>query len=471
MLNPFFLQGSKGEQGLIQDLINEQLRMYGVDIHYLPRKYLTEKTVLREVIESAFDDAYPLEAYIENYEGYGDNTTILSKFGIQALNELTITISRERFESYIVPLIQNKPNIKLGTRPKEGDLIYFPLGDRLFEVKFVEHEQPFYQLQKTYVYTLKCELFRYEDEVIDTGIDEIDDTNVGGGVTTGGIGGGVAVTQTLTMVGVGTTATAITTFLNGGIRYITLTNRGGGYSSIPTVAISSAPSGGTTGVATATMIDGIVVCNDNVNPKNKSVQSVLLINPGSGYTVAPGVRFIGGGGSGAAATASIGTGIIGPITVTNAGSGYTTAPTITFTGIASVSAAATAVVSTAGSITAIRITNSGLGYTTAPTITISAPSFVGVGTYQYNEIITGSTSGVTARVRSWNSITNTLEVSNVTGTFVRGENVVGSASSATYVLSTINEEDIKDAYADNLDIEIEADKILDFTESNPFGMP
>jgi hypothetical protein len=219
------------------------------------------------------------------------------------------------------------------------------------------------------------------------------------------------------------------------------------------------------------MIDGIVVCNDNVNPKNKSVQSVLLINPGSGYTVAPGVRFIGGGGSGAAATASIGTGIIGPITVTNAGSGYTTAPTITFTGIASVSAAATAVVSTAGSITAIRITNSGLGYTTAPTITISAPSFVGVGTYQYNEIITGSTSGVTARVRSWNSITNTLEVSNVTGTFVRGENVVGSASSATYVLSTINEEDIKDAYADNLDIEIEADKILDFTESNPFGMP
>ena len=143
MLNPFFLQGSKGEQGLIQDLINEQLRMYGVDVHYLPRRYLTEKTVLREVIESAFEDAYPLEAYIENYEGYGDNTTILSKFGIQALNELTITISKERFDTYIVPLINQKPNIKLGTRPREGDLIYFPLGDRLFEVKFVEHEQPF----------------------------------------------------------------------------------------------------------------------------------------------------------------------------------------------------------------------------------------------------------------------------------------------------------------------------------------
>jgi len=459
MLNPFFLQGSSGEQGLIQDLINEQLRMYGVDIHYLPRRYLTEKTVLREVIESAFDDAYPLEAYIENYEGYGDNTTILSKFGIQALNELTITVSRERFESYIVPLIKDKPNIKLGTRPREGDLIYFPLGDRLFEVKFVEHEQPFYQLQKTYVYTLKCELFRYEDEVIDTSIDEIDDNIVGG------------ITQILTMIGAGTTATATTTLGNGSIRYITLTNRGGGYSSIPTVGISSAPVGGVTGVATAVMIGGVVVCTDNVNPQNKSVQNVYLVNPGSGYTVAPGVRFIGGGGSGAAATTIIGNGLIGPITVTNTGSGYTTAPTITFTGAATVSAAATAVVSAAGTITAIRIINSGLGYTSTPTITISSPSFGGVGTYQYNEVITGNSSGVTARVRSWNSVTSILEVSNVTGTFARGENIVGSASSASYVLSSINNYDIKDAYADNLDIENEADNIIDFTESNPFGMP
>jgi hypothetical protein len=73
MLNPFFLQGSKSEQGLIQDLINEQLRMYGVEVHYLPRKYITEKTIMREVIESAFDRSYPIEAYVENFDGYGDN--------------------------------------------------------------------------------------------------------------------------------------------------------------------------------------------------------------------------------------------------------------------------------------------------------------------------------------------------------------------------------------------------------------
>ena len=108
MLNPFFLQGSNSEQNLVQDLINEQLRMYGVEVYYLPRRYVTEKTIIREVIESQFVDAYPLEAYIENYEGYEGNTTILSKFGIQSSQEISLIISQERFETYITPLIKNK---------------------------------------------------------------------------------------------------------------------------------------------------------------------------------------------------------------------------------------------------------------------------------------------------------------------------------------------------------------------------
>ena len=173
-LNPFFLQGSSGEQRLVQSLINEQLRMYGVEVYYLPRQYVTERTIIREVIESKFNSAYPIEAYVDTYDGYSDNPTILSKFGIQALNEITLTVSRERFKNYISPLIQSQPNIKVSSRPKEGDLIYFPLGQRLFEVKYVEHEKPFYQLQGLYTYQLRCELFRYEDELIDTDIDEID---------------------------------------------------------------------------------------------------------------------------------------------------------------------------------------------------------------------------------------------------------------------------------------------------------
>lgn len=473
MLNPFFQQGSRSEQNLIQDLINEQLRMYGVDVHYLPRKYVTEKTIIKEVIQSVFDDAYPIEAYIENYEGYSDNSVILSKFGIQQTQEITLVISKDRWESYIQPLIKNEVNIKLSSRPKEGDLIYFPLGDRLYEIKFVEHEKPFYQLQKNYVYQLRCELFRYEDELINTGIDEIDDIlvgNEGDGFDDDGIPTILGPTQTLTLIGIGATATATATIVDGGIRFITVTNRGGGYSSIPTVGISSAPAGGITGIATARMIGGINVCNLNVNPNLRSVQSVDIINAGSGYTVAPLVRFIGGGGSGAAATATIGDGVIGVVTITSGGSGYTTSPTITFTGISSVSAAATAVISS-GTITAINITNSGLGYTEPPTITISNPNLSSTGDFIFNEVVTGSISGTTARVRTWNSSTNILEVSNITGSFVSGESIIGSTSGASHSLLSVDTNPTDDGFADNLNIQNEANQILDFSERNPFGIP
>jgi hypothetical protein len=470
MLNPFFLQGSKSEQSLIQDLINEQLRMYGVEVYYLPRQYVTEKTVIKEVIESEFNDAYPIEAYVDTYDGYSDNPTILSKFGIQSLNEITLIISRERYTNYISSLIINKDNIKISSRPKEGDLVYFPLGKRLFEIKYVEHEKPFYQLQGLYTYQLRCELFRYEDEVIDTSIDEIDELVSGNDpddLERRPIGNIV----NLRMVGVGVTATAVTSLVNGGVRQITINNRGSGYKTTPTVGISSAPSGGKTATATAEMISGIVVCNDNINPISKSVQKVLITNPGYGYTSPPRVRFIGGGGSGAAATATIGDAVIGIVTITNSGSGYVTPPTITFTGLCAVSAAATAVVSNSGSITSIRITNAGLGYSVAPSITISNPFLVSSGTFDHGELVTGSQSGVTARVEHWNAVSGLLQVSKLTGDFIAGENIVGSASSASYYLSSVDIFPADDGYAANEEIEEEADKIIDFDEANPFGMP
>ena len=460
MLNPFFLQGSKTEQGLIQDLINEQLRMYGVDIYYIPRKYVTKNTIIKEVIESKFDHAYPLEAYVNTYDGYEGQGTILSKFGIQPLTDLTITISKDRYETYITPLIKNLPDIELSTRPKEGDLIYFPLGDRLFEIKFVEHEQPFYQLQKTYVYELKCELFRYEDEVIDTDIEEIDDnvSNADGYV------------QTLNLVGVGTTATAITGILNGGVRLITLTNRGSGYTSTPRVAISSAPSGGLTAVGIATMIGGLIDCNGTTALK---IQGVELINPGYGYTVAPSVAFIGGGGSGAAATTVLGSGVVGIITVTNGGGGYASAPSVSITSAPTggINASARAYINSVGIVTAIRVTNAGAGYTVTPTITIGSPYMVGVGTYVLNETVTGSISNTTALVRKWDATSNKLDVYKINGNFVDGDLIVGTASSATYKLRIYETYNVVDPYAQNKQIETEADQILDFTETNPFGTP
>jgi hypothetical protein len=461
MLNPFFLQGSKTEQSLIQSLINEQLQIYGVEIFYIPRRYITEKTVIKEVIQSVFDNAYPLEAYVNTYDGYEGQGTILSKFGIQSLNNLTITISKERFELYISPLLQNSSDIKLSTRPKEGDLIYFPLGDRLFEIKFVEHEKPFYQLQQTYVYELNCELFRYEDEIVDTGVREIDDN----------ITEEQAYVQSLIMVGSGSTATAETVILNGGVRLITVTNRGNGYTSIPRVAISSAPNNGSTAVGISTFIGGLIDCNGN--SENYKVQGVQIINPGYGYTVAPSIVFVGGGGKGAKATSILGDGIIGVVTVTSGGFGYETAPSVTFTPAPETGITATGIssINSAGIVTAIYITNAGLGYTQIPDVTISPPYSISTGTYVYNETVTGTISSTTAVVKSWDIVNSILQVSNITGSFVVGDILVGEESGATHKVRIVEEYNLSDNYAENDIIEIESNGIIDFNESNPFGNP
>lgn len=483
MLNPFFTQGTKSEQNLVQDLINEQLRMYGVDIYYIPRKYITEKTVIREVVQSKFDNALPIEAYVDNFDSYGGAGDVLSKFGIESKDEVKLIISRERYENYIAPLIGGQSNIKLSTRPKGGDLIWFPLDDRLYEIKDVEYAKPYYQLQDLYVYGLSCELFQYQDEIIATGIDEVDNELLGNevdGLTDDGISTIQGITQTLTMVGTAVTATAITGLVGGGVRSFTVTNRGGGYGVVPTVEVTAAPSGGVNAVGIASMIGGINVCNLNVNPKFQSVQRVDVANPGSGYTVAPTVTFrtTDGTGSGAAATTVIGDDIVGVVTITNAGGGYITNPTISFTneifksGVTTVSAAATAVVSAAGTITNIYLTNAGLGYSVAPTISIGAPiTGTNIGNFIFNEIVTGSTSNTTARVRSWDADTNVLEVASISGSFSAGETLTGSTSGATRILRVIDKTIDNDPYADNFDIETAADAILDFSEQNPFGIP
>ena len=563
VLNPFFTQGTSSEQNLVQDLINEQLRTYGVEIFYIPRKFMTEKSVIREVVQSKFDMALPLEAYIDNYDQYSGAGNLLSKFGIESRDEVRLVISRERYENYISPLIEDQANIKLSTRPKSGDLIWFPLDDRIYEIKDIEYAKPYYQLQDLYTYELTCELFRYEDEVLATGIDEIDNNLVGDnpdGTTEDGISTIQGVTHTLTLVGAGITATAVTGIItSGGIRFINVTNRGGGYGEIPTVAISSAPSTGITGIATATMIGGINVCNLNANPRLQSVQTVPITNPGAGYTVAPKIKFYGGnGGTGAAATSGIADGIVGIITVSSGGSGYTTAPTVTIdnpggavasastTGVGGsitvsltnvgiyytiaptvtisspvgvgTTATATATIGTSGTVTAInlsnvgagytqnptvtisnelsikdrtkvaaasvvavlnsagvvsqiRIINAGLGYSTSPSITVSSPDMDSTGDFVFNEIVTGQTSGTTARVRTWNSSTNVLEVASVSGAFTINEDIVGSTSGASHALRVIDTTPDNDPFADNFEIETQADSILDFSEQNPFGIP
>jgi len=279
------------------------------------------------------------------------------------------------------------------------------------------------------------------------------------------------------MVGTAVTATALTGLVDGAVRYVTMSNRGGGYTSPPIVGFSSAPSGGVTAVGSAIMIGGISYCNLNINANQKSVQQVDLSNPGAGYTVAPAITFTSTSGAGAAATSTIGDAVVGVITVTSGGSGYVIAPTVTFTnevflsGVSTVGAAATSLMSTAGIVTAIRISNSGLGYSTAPTVTIASPTTSSTGDFIFNEIVTGGTSATTARVRSWDTATNILEVGAVSGSFTLGESITGGSSGAVHELRIIDTNPPDDGFADNYDIETEADLILDFSEANPFGTP
>ena len=174
MLNPFFIQGTSGEQGLVQDLINEQLKMYGIEVYFLPRKILNKGGVMRDAIYSKFDNAFPIEAYLVNYEGFDNNSVLMSKFGVRIQDEMNLIISKERFDDYIAALMQTTDGFASYSRPLEGDLIYIPLSDSLMEIKYVENRKPFYQLQKNYVYDLRCELFEYEDEEIYTGNPEVD---------------------------------------------------------------------------------------------------------------------------------------------------------------------------------------------------------------------------------------------------------------------------------------------------------
>ena len=508
-----------------------------MEVTYIPRKFVNKQTIIEEVQSSKFDDNFLIEAYVNTYEGYSGAGDIMTKFGVSLKDEITLTISKERFEDFIAPFL-NDDEYELATRPREGDLIFFPLGTRLFEVKFVEHEQPFYQLGKNYVYQLQCELFEYEDEIIDTGVDEIDREIEDEGFIT-----------TLNLVGTGVTATATAAIsVNSGyLSSITLLNDGSGYTGTPTVSISTCREAGSTNasaVAITTERAGVF-----------SVKEILITNPGSGYTVAPSIRIIGGNGSGAIATCNLvtsGQGVIG-FNITEQGRGYTTTPTVTVAGPVGVGTTAlvTAVVDTGNTVvTSFRFTNPGSGYTSVPAVTISDPNIItGRGNYDYNDIVTGQTSLTQARVRSWDADTKVLKVTNVgIGTTIRGfipgeevrgervffnvsntasatigintniigintsgivvgaaisaiDNIVGAgltvlsigAGNITISKRTINSgittinvstgttqfvsynvreydnRDIYDDYSNNDEFELEADEIIDFAETNPFG--
>ena len=168
--NVYFDTGTKSEQHLYEDLMIEQLKIYGQDVFYIPRTLVKEDELFGEDTLSKFGDAYQIEMYFENVDGYEGEKEIMSKFGLQMNEDATFVVARRRFEQ----LVSHDSNLIVKTRPNEGDLVYFPKVKKMFEITFVDHDDPFYQVHNVPAFKLKCKTFEYSSEDLDTGITEID---------------------------------------------------------------------------------------------------------------------------------------------------------------------------------------------------------------------------------------------------------------------------------------------------------
>jgi len=163
--------GTTNEQRLVEDLVIESLRIYGHDVYYLPRTVVNRDTIFDEDSLSQFTQAYPLEMYLENVDGFEGEGDLFSKFGIEIRDSANFILSKRRWEQMVD---STGGQFQLDARPAEGDLLYFEKTGSIFEIKFVEFQNPFYQLGKIYVFKLQCELFEYSSESFDTGLDDLD---------------------------------------------------------------------------------------------------------------------------------------------------------------------------------------------------------------------------------------------------------------------------------------------------------
>ena len=163
--NNYFNHAVKTEQHLYEDLVVESLRFYGHDVLYLPRQIVEEDSILNDDVQSRFGDAYSVEMYLENTEGFEGEGDLVSKFGVQIQEEATFVMSLRTWERFI----SLDSNLATSLRPNEGDIIYFPLTGSMFEINFVEDQDPFFQLGKMFVFKMRCSLFSYGGEDFDAG--------------------------------------------------------------------------------------------------------------------------------------------------------------------------------------------------------------------------------------------------------------------------------------------------------------
>ena len=434
------------ERSLYQDLIKEAIQIYGHDVYYINRDTVALDTILGEDSLSTFTKQTPIEMYVEDSEGFGGDKEIISQFGLENRNEITFVVSKERFQqmdsqiaiesgtdttgggilleagsvdqtenSSVLTSVQGDSNFYIlqdtattdADRPKEGSLVYHPVFEKMFEISFVDHDEPFYQLDNNPVYKLRCKQFEYSSEAIDTGITTIDEIESALSLASSDY---QFTLELSTYQAFGTS-----TLSGDGVSLVSIT-QGGAYTTAPTVTFSQPD------------IQGVVTAG-------------RLLTFGAGHTNNAFYNMVGGSGSGLQIRGTGGGGMIG-FTITVAGTGYQVGDvvstpidnpaTLEITAVNdNTLTLGTAVIDSSGTVTEVTITEAGTGYTNAPTVTFSSSDLQGSLLLE-NAADTGTNSYI------------------ITEDYIVGDYVTDKTS--------------QNELFDQLD-----DTVLDFTESNPFG--
>ena len=274
---PTYYAGHSGEQGLVQDLVDEQIKLFGTDIYYIPKIVLADST-LDEVRYTKYQEQFQVEMLLQNVMGFGDNAEFISKFGLRITDEIIFRVSTRRWDEEVA---EHSPTLTVDSRPNEGDLLYFPLTEDIYEIKFVGKEEPFYQFGKIQFYAITAEIYEVGSDDFDTGIAEID---------------------------------AVEQLFDNSIKLV-MDPGGLGDFTVGEEVVGDEFLAKATSAITGDAVSGVTISDG-----------------GAHYKVAtpPTVTITGGGGTGATATATVSaTGIVNAVTITAGGSGYTSAPTIT----------------------------------------------------------------------------------------------------------------------------------------------
>ena len=274
---PTYYSGHSGEQGLAQDLVDEQIKLFGTDIYYIPRIALKDNT-LNEVRYSKYQEHFQIEMLLQNVMGFGDNSEFISKFGLRITDEIIFRVSTRRWDEEVA---DHNPTIAIESRPNEGDLLYFPLTKDIYEIKFVGKEEPFFQFGKIQFYAITAEIYEIGSDDFDTGVEEIDDVEIA--------------------------------FAN-------------------TIKLFMDPGGSGDFTVGEEIVGDEFLAKATGTTDGDAVDSITITDGGSHYKQAtpPTVTITGGGGTGATATAAVSsTGLVNSILITSGGTGYTSAPTVT----------------------------------------------------------------------------------------------------------------------------------------------